>query len=124
MEQNFYYCRHCGNIIAKVNDSGVKVTCCGEPMEILAPNTNDGAKEKHVPVYSVRCGKVSVKIGEIPHPMTNEHRIEWVKLQTNKGNQFKRLLPNTEPTLTFCIEKDEKVEAVFAYCNLHGLWKG
>ena len=90
---------------------------------MLTPNTNDGAKEKHVPVYSVRCGKVTVNIGTIPHPMTPEHYIEWVKLQTNKGNQFKRLSYNTEPTVTFNISKDEKIEAVFAYCNLHGLWK-
>ena len=124
MEQNFYYCKHCGNIVAKVTASGVPLVCCGQQMEVLTPNTNDGAKEKHVPVYSVRCGKVTVNIGTIPHPMTPEHYIEWVKLQTNKGNQFKRLSYNTEPTVTFNISKDEKIEAVFAYSNLHGLWKG
>lgn len=123
MEQEFYYCKHCGNIIVKVEDKGVPVVCCGEKMEVLTPNTTDGAKEKHLPAYSVRCGKVTVNIGEIAHPMTEEHYINWVKLQTNKGNQFKRLAPNDSPTLTFCIDKDEKVENVFAYCNLHGLWK-
>ena len=124
MEQNFYYCKHCGNIVVKVKDSGAPLICCGKKMEVLNPNIDDGAKEKHVPVYSVRCGKVTVNIGTIPHPMTPEHYIEWVKLQTNKGNQFKRLSYNTEPIVTFNINKDEKIEAVFAYCNLHGLWKG
>ena len=124
MEQNFYYCKHCGNIVVKVNDSGVPLICCGEKLEVLSPNTNDGAKEKHLPVYSVKCGKVTVNIGEIPHPMTTDHYIEWVKLQTSTGNQFKRLSPNTAPTVTFNINKDEIIEAVFAYCNLHGLWKG
>ena len=124
MEQNFYYCKHCGNIVVKVKDSGAPLICCGKNMEVLKPNTNDGAKEKHVPVYSVRCGKVTVNIDTIPHPMTPEHYIEWVKLQTNKGNQFKRLSSNTEPIVTFNINKDEKIEAVFAYCNLHSLWKG
>lgn len=124
MEQNFYYCKHCGNIVVKVNDSGAPLVCCSKKMEVLIPNINDGAKEKHVPVYSVRCGKVTVNIGTIPHPMTPEHYIEWVKLQTNKGNQFKRLSYNTEPIVTFNINKDEKIEAVFAYCNLHSLWKG
>lgn len=124
MEQNFYYCKHCGNIVVKVNDSGVPLMCCGKPLEVIVLNDNNGIKEKHMPIYSVRCGKVTVNIGEIPHPMIPEHYIEWVKLQTNKGNQFKRLIPNTEPTVVFNINKDEKVEAVFAYCNLHGLWKG
>ena len=123
MDLFFYYCKHCGNIVVKVKDSVAPLICCGEKMEVLKPNINDGAKEKHVPVYSVKCGKVTVNIGTIPHPMTPEHYIEWVKLQTNKGNQFKRLSYNTEPMVTFNISKDEKIEAVFAYCNLHGLWK-
>ena len=63
MEQSFYYCKHWGNIIVKVNDSGAPLICCGKKMEVLNPNINDGAKEKHVPVYSVRCGKVTVNIG-------------------------------------------------------------
>ena len=108
----------------KLNDSGIPLICCGEKLEVLNPNTNDGAREKHIPIYSVRCGKVTVNIGEIPHPMIPEHYIEWVELQTNKGTQFKRLTPNTEPTVTFNINNDENVEAVFAYCNLHSLWKG
>lgn len=124
MEQIYYYCKHCGNIIVKLNDSGIPLICCGEKLEVLNPNTNDGAREKHIPIYSVRCGKVTVNIGEIPHPMIPEHYIEWVELQTNKGTQFKRLTPNTEPTVTFNINNDENVEAVFAYCNLHSLWKG
>ncbi len=124
MEQIYYYCKHCGNIIVKLNDSGIPLICCGEKLEVLNPNTNDGAREKHIPIYSVRCGKVTINIGEIPHPMIPEHYIEWVELQTNKGTQFKRLTPNTEPTVTFNINKDENVEAVFAYCNLHSLWKG
>ena len=123
MEQNFYYCKHCGNIVVKVNDSGVPLICCGEKLEVLSPNTNDGAKEKHLPVYSVKFVKVTVNIGEIPHPMTTDHYIEWVKLQTSTGNQFKRLSPNAAPTVTFNINKDEIIEAVFAYCNLHSLWK-
>lgn len=123
MDQNFCYCRHCGNIVVKVNDSGVPVMCCGEAMGVLLPNTSDGAKEKHVPTHSVKCGKVTVRIGEIAHPMTPEHHIAWVKLQTNKGNQFKRLTPGTEPVATFCVDEDEKIEAVFAYCNLHSLFK-
>ena len=39
MEQKFYICKHCGNIIAKVKDTGVPVICCGEPMSEIIPGT-------------------------------------------------------------------------------------
>lgn len=41
MEQKFYICKHCGNIIAKVKDAGVPVVCCGEPMSEIVPGTTD-----------------------------------------------------------------------------------
>ena len=122
MEQNFYYCKHCGNIIVKVNDSGAPLICCGKKMEVLNPNINDGAKEKHVPVYSVRCGKVTVNIGTIPHPMIPEHYIEWVYLQTNQGGQRKLLHPGEKPQVVFSLTQDDFPIAAYAYCNLHGLW--
>lgn len=38
MEQKkVYYCRHCGNVIEKIVDSGVRVVCCGEEMSPLTP---------------------------------------------------------------------------------------
>ena len=82
MEPKFYICKHCGNIIAKVKDSGVPVVCCGEKMAELVPGTTDGALEKHVPVYEVKDGKVYVTVGAVEHPMLPEHYIEWVSLQT------------------------------------------
>lgn len=123
MEQKFFICKTCGNIIAKVKDSGVPVECCGEPMEEIIPGSVDAAREKHVPVYKVEDGKVCVQVGEAEHPMTEPHYIEWISLQTNKGNQRKLLQPGDKPCAVFCICKDEQVEAVYAYCNLHGLWK-
>lgn len=123
MEQKFYVCEHCGNIIAMVKDTGVPVMCCGEKMKELIPGTTDAAVEKHVPVYEVKDGKVSVCVGEVAHPMIPEHFIEWISLQTNKGNQRKVLKPGEEPKACFAICEDETVEAVYAYCNLHGLWK-
>ena len=33
MEQKFYRCEHCGNIIAMVKNTGVPVVCCGEKMK-------------------------------------------------------------------------------------------
>lgn len=123
MDMRFYVCAHCGNIIAYVKSSGVPVVCCGERMSELEPNTTDAAHEKHVPVYSVEDGVVNVAIGSAAHPMVDAHYIEWVSLQTKQGNQRKALKPGEEPRVCFCICEGDEVEAVFAYCNLHGLWK-
>ena len=68
MEQKFYICKHCGNIIAKVKDAGVPVVCCGEPMSEIVPGTTDAAVEKHVPVWTVENGIVHVKVGSVEHP--------------------------------------------------------
>ncbi len=118
----FYKCAHCGNIIAYIHDSGVRVSCCGEEMKELLPNTTDAAGEKHVPVYEVKDGVVSVKVGSVEHPMTEAHLIEWILLRTDKGNQRKTLAPGAAPAAEFALLPGEQVEAVFAYCNLHGLW--
>lgn len=123
MEQKFYICKHCGNIIAYVKNAGVKVSCCGEEMQELVPGTTDAAREKHVPVYSVENGAVKVNVGEIDHPMAPEHFIEWVSLQTKFGNQRKQLKPGDAPSVTFAVSDGDEIEAVYAYCNLHGLWK-
>ena len=123
MEQKFYVCEHCGNIVEVVKDAGVPIVCCGQKMTELVAGTTDAAVEKHVPVYEVTDGKVSVKVGEVEHPMVEAHYIEWVSLQTNKGTQMKKLSPEQKPEVVFAICEDETVEAVYAYCNLHGLWK-
>jgi superoxide reductase len=123
MEMKFYICRHCGNIIAKVKDSGVPVVCCGEKMTELIPGAIDAAVEKHVPVIEVEGNKVVVKIGSVPHPMVEAHYIEWVALQTTSGNQRKALKPGEKPEACFSVCEGDKVVAAYAYCNLHGLWK-
>ena len=89
MEMKFYRCAHCGKIIAVVKETGVPIMCCGEAMKEIVPGTSDGALEKHVPVYEVKDGKVTVTIGSVAHPMTEEHYIEWVSLETKSGNQRK-----------------------------------
>lgn len=123
MEQKFYRCEHCGNMIAFVKDSGVPVVCCGEKMKEIIPNTTDAAQEKHVPVYTVEGDVVTVTIGSVEHPMLDAHYIEWISLQTAQGNQRKTLKPGDEPKVCFRICESDTVEAVYAYCNLHGLWK-
>ena len=123
MEMKFYRCAHCGKIIAVVKESGVPVMCCGQKMEEIVPGTTDAAVEKHVPVYEVKDNIVTVCVGSVAHPMTEEHYIEWVSLQTKGGNQRKALKPGDEPKVCFAILDGDEVEAVYAYCNLHSLWK-
>ena len=123
MEMKFYRCAHCGQIIAVVKKTGVPIICCGEPMKEIIPGTTDASLEKHVPVYEVKDGKVVVKVGAIDHPMIPEHYIEWVAIQTKFGNQRKSLKPGDAPQVCFRLCDGDEVEAVYAYCNLHSLWK-
>ena len=123
MEQKFFICEHCGNIIAMVKNTGVPVMCCGQKMTELVPGTTDAAVEKHVPSYVVEGNKVIVTVGEVEHPRAEEHYIEWVSIQTKQGNQRKALKPGEAPKICFSICEGDEVEAVYAYCNLHGLWK-
>jgi len=123
MEQKFYRCEHCGNIVAKVKISGVPVMCCGEAMKEIIPSSTDASTEKHIPVINVVDNKVYVTIGSTEHPMNEDHYIEWVSLQTKFGNQRKALSPNTPPKVCFALCEGDEIEAVYAYCNLHSLWK-
>ena len=123
MEMKFYRCSHCGQIIAIVKKTGVPVICCGEPMKEIVPGTVDASLEKHVPVFEVKGGKVFVTVGAVPHPMLPEHYIEWIALETKSGNQRKSLSPGEAPRTCFSICDGDEVIAVYAYCNLHSLWK-
>ena len=123
MEMEFYRCAHCGQIVAMVKNKGVPILCCGEPMQKIIPGSTDAAAEKHVPVYAVKGNLVEVSVGSAAHPMTEEHYIEWVSLQTKMGNQRKALRPGDEPKVSFPLCDGDEVEAVYAYCNLHSLWK-
>ena len=121
-DTRFFICEHCGNIIGLIKDAGVPMQCCGQKMTELIPGTTDAAVEKHVPVAEVQGDKVFVKIGEVEHPMVDEHYIQWVYLQTDTGGQRKNLTPSQKPEVVFALA-DEKPVAVYEYCNLHGLWK-
>lgn len=119
----FYVCKYCGNIIAYAKNKGVPVMCCGEKMSELVPGSVDAATEKHVPVISVEGNKVTVTVGEVEHPMAEEHFIEWIALETQEGNQRKELKPGSKPQAVFMLAETDKAVAAYAYCNLHGLWK-
>ncbi len=121
MKDKFYICRRCGNLVGMIHDSGVPLMCCGQKMEALVPNTVEASGEKHVPVVTVKDNTIHVNVGSVNHPMVPEHFIEWVYVQTEQGGQRKALNPGDEPCVTFAMG-DEKALAVYAYCNLHGLW--
>lgn len=119
----FYVCKTCGNIVTKVKDSSVPVFCCGKAMEELVPGSVDAAAEKHVPVYTVDENKVFVMVGDVAHPMQPEHYIAWIAIETEAGSQIKYLSPQDTPAASFSMASQDKLIAVYAYCNLHGLWK-
>ena len=120
----FLRCKICGKIVAMVNDcSSCPTKCCCEAMEEIPINTTDGAYEKHVPVYQVEGNIVTVRVGAVDHPMLEAHYIQWIALETNKGNQRKVLKPGDAPMAQFALLPGEEVVAVYEYCNLHGLYK-
>lgn len=120
----FYICEHCGNLIGMIHDAGVPMMCCGQKMTKLEPGVVEASHEKHIPVVSVdeKNNTLVVTVGSVMHPMIEEHSILWVYLQTNRGGQRKCLEVGKDPVVTFAIA-DEKPVAVYAYCNIHGLWK-
>lgn len=123
MKTHFLVCKHCGNIIAMIRDCGVDVQCCGKNMTKIHPAMSNGDKEKHIPVYSIENGIVTVSVGKKEHPMTPEHYIEWICIETQEGFQYKQLTPNMSPQASFFISENDKIESVYAFCNQHSLWK-
>ncbi|MBQ2678480.1 MAG: desulfoferrodoxin [Firmicutes bacterium] len=122
MSAKFFKCKTCGNMVGMINSSGVPIMCCGAPMDELKANTEDAAQEKHVPAVTVEGNKVTVVVGDVEHPMLEEHFIQWIYLETENGGQRKALKPGDAPKAVFVVEDDKPV-AVYEYCNLHGLWK-
>ena len=119
-----YQCSLCGQIITKIKDTQIPVVCCGQEMVEIFPKHEDKVLgDKHVPVIDKKGNNVTITIGSVPHPMSKEHYIEWVVLETNKRSYRHCFKPGDVPQTRFIIDKDEKVEAVYVYCNLHSLWK-
>lgn len=121
-EAQFFICKHCGNIVTKLQDSGVAVVCCGDEMTYLAPNTVDAATEKHVPVVELEGNRVRVFVGSVEHPMLEEHYIQWIYLLTDKGFHVRQLVPAQKPYAEFELPEGEIALVAYEYCNLHGLW--
>ena len=123
MDLKFYYCEDCGNLVILLQNSGVPIVCCGQKMIELVPGTVDASLDKHVPVFRVEEDRVYVRVGASAHPMTEEHFIGWIAVQTRYGRQYVELQPDDAPEAVFTLRKGDEVEAVYAFCSLHGLWK-
>jgi superoxide reductase len=121
-KMKFYRCKHCGNILVLLNDSGVPVVCCGEKLEELTPGAVEAATEKHIPVISADGKLISVKVGSVTHPSLPEHYIMFIVLETNKGFIKRDLKPGDEPAADFMLTDGEIAVRAYEYCNLHGLW--
>ena len=106
-----------------ITDNGVPIKCCGENMKEIKSESSDGAPEKHIPIYKIDGKTITVSVGETEHPMTSEHYIKWVCIETEDGFQLKNLTPGAPPHISFSISKGDTVKAVYAFCNLHSLWK-
>jgi len=120
--QGFFVCNHCGNVAKLAVSKGGKLVCCGDEMCELTPNTVDASKEKHLPVVEKAGNGIKVKIGSAPHPMAEDHHIDFIFVKTKCGGQRVNLEAGSPPEAEFCFVDDKPME-VYAYCNLHGIWK-
>ena len=119
----FKRCNICGQIVGVINDSGLPPMCCGEEMETISPKTVETELgEKHIPIFKKESNKLIIQVGQVLHPNTEAHHIEWVALVTNKGHQRKALDPTDLPIITFMLDNDEEPLEIYAYCNIHSLW--
>ena len=121
MTTKFYKCETCGNVVVKLVDSKVPLVCCGSKMQELVPNTVDASNEKHVPqVTMLENNMIKVEVGSVAHPMTEEHHIAFIYVETDKGGIKVDLKDTPEAIVAL---GDAKPLVVYEYCNLHGLWK-
>ena len=122
MSAKFYICKGCGNLVQVVQQGKCTPACCGTKMEEIIAGTVEAAREKHIPVPTVDSDTIYVNVGSVDHPMLETHLIDWIYLETEKGGQLKHLAAGEAPKASFHTAGDKPV-AVYAYCNLHGLWK-
>jgi len=119
---DIYKCMDCGAMHQALHDGAGDPVCCGKPMVRIKDNFIDAVEEKHIPVIKkIEDKKIEVSVGNVEHPMTNEHYIEWVEVRDGQKSVRKFLEPESKPVLTFNILSDNF--EVRAYCNQHGLWK-
>ncbi len=127
--KQIYKCNICGNIVEVLHTGQGELVCCGQPMELIIAKNKDEGQEKHMPVIKELPANMcsdkdgfKIKVGEIEHPMQEDHYIEWIEINTEDGKSGKRFLtPKDKPIVDFYTRK--KVISIRVYCNIHGLWE-
>ena len=120
----FFSCGHCRSVVQVIQGpEGASYSCCGKPMERLVAGATEGAAEKHLPVVEKNGNQVRIQVGSMLHPMTEEHSIGWVYLETRQGGQLSYLEPGMKPQAVFSVAEGDAPVAAYAWCNLHGFWK-
>ena len=118
-----YRCSICGNIVEVLHAGAGQLVCCGKEMELLEAKSEDQGMEKHVPVIEETANGILVKVGSIPHPMEEQHYIEWIEVITKDDRvQRKHLAVGMKPEAEFSIPL-ASIAVVREHCNIHGLWK-
>ena len=116
----FYKCTECGNLIGLIAGDSENIKCCEKEMTRLEANSQEGATEKHLPVYEKVGDEIVVRVGEVAHPMDEEHYISWIAMMNDNRTVRVRLQPGDKPEVKFCYIPGA---TIYAYCNKHGLWK-
>ncbi len=123
MELKILKCKSCGKIIERLPGThGCPTVCCGSPMVELVANSQEGSLEKHIPVVQIEGNHIHVQVGQVKHPMLEEHSIKFIYLITDKATHRIDLLPGSNPVADFYIENETPLK-VYEFCNLHGLWE-
>lgn len=120
--REWYYCSICGNLVEVIHPGAESLVCCGQPMEKLVEKTEDTGMEKHVPVLEATAEGLLVKVGSVPHPMVEEHYIQFIEVLTKDMVYRAELKPGMEPQAVFPVAKGDVLYAR-EYCNVHGAWR-
>ena len=119
-----YQCKECGLTFEVTTGCSCPVSCCGSEVKLMEPQTSDWKTEKHVPFPSAcENGGMRVVVGrDMPHPMTEQHHIEWIEVINGPYVNRRYLKPGEEPRADFHVTL-QKGMVIREFCNIHGLWE-
>jgi superoxide reductase len=123
-KKTVYFCENCGNVLEALWDGTGEVKCCGQQMTELKSKTTGADEEIHTPVIKREGSKVTVTVGEEPHPMLrDDHCIVFIELLAEDKvlrHDFKE--GDKKAEASFLVEEGVPVKAR-AFCNLDDLWE-
>jgi superoxide reductase len=117
-----YRCKHCDSIVEVLKEGDNELVTDEQPLELLEAKQVDTGAEKHVPVIERDGSKVTVKVGEISHPMLEEHYIVFIELFADGNVYRKSLTSENDPKAEFYIDPSVTDLKAREYCSVHGLW--